>query len=206
LLGLGGLAALGCGGETEGSPMTGVPWHMWGNEQTLNLAGDAGTPVSKTTSQLVKVAYGRPETWRAIFVANLLDIQGANLAGTFIAIDYTLIVGVGRASQSIKSFVHFTFDPAAGPPFYVLPAQRWAGSGLEPARTAGGVQREVDQFVAQDIQCSADVTFQVGGGTPYTAVVSVAAFLAPNAHVRPEWFNSLPNDYTRFRGRENGGL
>jgi len=207
LLGLGGIAALGCGGETEGgAEVTGTPWHMWGTEQTVNLAGSAGTPVVTSSQQLARISYGRPDSWRAVFVANLLDIQGANLAGTLVTVDYTLVIGIGRASSTLKSFVHFTFDPAGAPPFYVLPAQRWAGSGLEPARTAGATPRQVNEFVAQNIQCSADVTLQVGGGTPYTAVVSVSAYFAPNVHVRPEWFREGdPHNVKKYRGGEHDG-
>jgi len=176
------------------------PWHMWGTSQTLNLSAAATLqPPSPVTQQLARVSYARPETWRFIFWAQILQSSIAG-AGGGINVSFDLITGLGRSQVKIPAFVEFGF-PIIGTPA-TDNVQKWTTLAKEPPRFSGDTaERMTELFVSQDIQCSARVTFFAASLT--TAQIEIGCGFAPNVHVRPEWFGPPGK---QFRAGENGGM
>jgi hypothetical protein len=85
---------------------------MWGNSQLVETSMSV-VPILKSTSQLARIAYGRPETWNFFFIVNLVDNNMPAEPG-FLTIDYNLTIGIGRAQNTIKSFEQFEFYWAPG--------------------------------------------------------------------------------------------
>jgi len=180
------------------------PWHLWGNVQTVNLqvVGSAN-PVQNTSSQLARIKYKRPDSWRFFMKATLLNVTGAVLSGVNITVAYQVSFGTGRAVTTLDQFVFFEFDPVVGPPIFPLPQTKWASSAIEPARVGAtsAVERRMDVIPADSIQCNAICSLQAGDATAYTATLEVTAFFAPLQHVRPEWFEKVGT----FNGQEDKG-
>lgn len=196
---------LGCGGRTEGSdddlkiqhPQTVTPpWHLWGQESTLQVVTNSATPVVNQSAQLARVKYNRPDSWRFLFTATLESLVDPVPAGAFIFVDFALQIGVGLTVKKIERFCRFTFDPP-----YTLPDRRWTGAGLEPSRGVGApAQRFIDVITAEAIQCDATVSVQAGSGAGSTAVINLSAFFAPATHIRPDWYG-----HAEFPGGERQG-
>lgn len=161
------------------------PWKMWGNEFTVLTTG------ATQTGQLGKITYKRPETWRFLFVVKWLD----NIPNTdFISVRYRLTTGVGLVSTTLDPFTIIRVDGPATRNQMV-----WQSTVRQPSfeAGAGGIVPGLttDQFVAQDIQCDADII----EGLSVPIHVTISAFFAPNVHVRPDWF------LRKFNGGEIGG-
>lgn len=181
------------------------PWHMWGNTQTVQLQANSVTPVSAASPQLARINYKRPDSWRFFMAATLLDVQGPVLAGSLVTVAFSVTLGVGRSQSTIPQFVFFEFDPAGGAPFYTLPALKWTNASLEPVRVgttppAFSTSR-IDVIPADSIQCTAICTLQAGSAAAYRATLEVAAYFAPQTHVRPDWYTEVGH----FNGNEDGG-
>lgn len=148
-----------------------APWHMWGTSETV-IALSGGV---KTSQQLARVNYGRPDTFRFIVYMSVpagLTVGAANAT-------FNCTLGVGRSSITIVlASLSITAPAIAGK--YALATTMYT-PGIEPVGTTAAPVT-TDFIVAQDIQCAADVSGT--GGSP----VTVAAFFAPNVHIRPEWF------------------
>lgn len=147
------------------------------------MTSSSATPVVQQSAQLARVKYKRPDSWRFFVTATLLDLQDPVPAGALVVVDFSIQIGVGLTVKKIDSFVHFTFEPP-----YVLPVRKWAGSGLEPARTPGATQQIISILPAEAIQCDATCTLQAGSGAGSTAVLNLSAFFAPETHIRPDWY------------------
>jgi hypothetical protein len=66
----------------------------------------------------------------------------------------------------------------------------------------------IDQFPAEEIQCSARVFAYENGGGPVVGSnvdVQVEAYFAPLNHLRPEWYTDKRGNGERYRGQEDGG-
>jgi hypothetical protein len=201
-----------CGGEVEGGDfdptdggdaVTGTPWLMWGNTQTLTLSsvGPSTPAIPIATQQLLQVFYKRPESWHFFCSAKLISVTPAAPAGGIIQLDYLMQFGVGRSTIVIPNFVHFEWDPNTD-----VTQQRWTAVAKGPVRFNGDTTPNLtDEFTAQSIQAQANLTYvQLPG--PYQAVVEVAMHVAPKAHVRPDWFRSNdPHNVKKFRGSETEG-
>jgi hypothetical protein len=172
-----------------------TPWHMWGNKKTVNatLSSLLGAAVV-TTEQLANVQAKRPDTWRFFLVAQLNSMVPAVAPGIDqISVDFDLTFGLGLATQVIPGFAHFEFDPSTD-----IGRQIWTCAALGPKRTATDVaSNQTTEIVAQTIQCNARL--QLNGAILGVAQLEVAAFFAPNVHVRPDWFLG------QFDGNETGG-
>jgi hypothetical protein len=181
------------------------PWHLWGNtQQVIVTAGTPTVPATVQSGQLAKVSYKRPETWHWFFAARIIsadDSGGAEIQQ--VTINWNLTLGLGRAAQPIRVFDHFAFlwGPVAVAPGLTIYSNTTKGPLKFQLDTGPNV---IDNFVAQDIQCQADIVYQ-SSTTVRTAIVEVSAFFAPQTHVRPDWYQDERVPEVQFGGSETGG-
>jgi hypothetical protein len=194
-----------------------VPWHLWGGAEVLEL--NVGAAVASV--QMAKVSYGRPESWRFLFTARMLSAPTNGSAVEHVILDFDVTVGIGRYSTTLgredvpvpsptnaeetRGFARFHFIRSE-PNFPSRYA--WLTTGWSPiADSVDGVAvpRVTDVIVAQDIQCRVRAGAFAGSGTPVPLKVQVAAYFAPNVHIRPDWLADA-DEQTRFRGNEVGGM
>lgn len=199
------LWAIACGGLEEPLPedcTMPAPWHLWGNSQTIQLIGNAGTQTD-SKQQLVKVSYGRPETFEFLFFARVLSIA-PNVAATGINVYFDVTVGLGRASTTIEGFERFQFSWLAGAGLVnqlyrtdsvIVPYRSQYSSAVDPYPD---VPNTIDHLVAQDINCQVRTTMAPAAGEVID--LEVAAYFCPRSHVRPEWIKG------EFPGGEDRGL
>lgn len=196
---------LGCGGRTEEDVVTLAnnlpPWHMWGNGQTV-VVNHAVAILITQTSQLARISYGRPESWRFFFAAKILDSSTDNAgvpdAGQ-LQVAWRLQIGLGRAQHTIDNFANFIFTWVA--PTNPVGLQKYTSQVDTPLLSdiVATSAQTIDTIVAQDIQLSADLDF-TGGAVPVkTLTVELDCFFSPISHVRPEWYRC------DFRGNEDHG-
>lgn len=203
-----------------GNPMP--PWHMWGNSQVVRttMTGGIFTGGAAATVQLAKIQYRRPETWRFVFFSRIIEATAINPDENII-VDFDVIVGVGRTNftlgplvaptpglmfsqpQRTRGFVRHWYVSGAGPLFLYGELYKWSSHGLSPPVNDQDAftQRANDLLTAQDIQVNARVGGVSEFGSNNPVVIEVGCFFAPNAHVRPDWFN----DVNQFLGGETGG-
>lgn len=187
------------------------PWHLWGNTQRLTLQPYAvGNPPIINQQTLLRVRYGRPETWRFLFAFEIVAGGSATVGAeqATVAVEYQLIVGIGRSMIKIRGFLEQTID--------------WSG-GFQPRRNqlvfqtatlaqpsipfpANPVERTViDQFVAQDITLEVFAHYFTDVAAPVPAEIEVHGQVAPNTHVRPDWYQIGKPAAQQFPGGEVGG-
>jgi hypothetical protein len=203
-----------------GNPMP--PWHMWGNSQIVRttMTGGIFTGGTASTIQLAKMQYRRPETWRFVFFSRLIEAT-AIAQGENIIVDFDVTVGVGRTSftlgpnvtptpglmfsqpQRTRGFCRHWYVSGVAPLFLFGELYKWTTNGLSPPvdDQDAFTPRATDLLTAQDIQVKARVGAVSEAGSNNPVVVEVGCFFAPNAHVRPDWFN----DANQFLGGETGG-
>ena len=193
----------GCGGETEGgADVTGTPWHMWGNSQTLTLnnATPLTGPLLTQNTQLLQVMYARPESWTFVCEATLLDASLGPPAGNLQAA-FEIQIGMGRNTIVLPNFCVFRWDPSTD-----VGVQRYCTTAVGPLRFAGDTSPNlIESFAAQNIQSRVNVTWSSGGVS--VAHLEVSMQVAPRTHIRPEWFqDSDPHNVKKYRGGEQQGL
>jgi hypothetical protein len=188
-----------------------APWHLWGNSQQLtSVIGGIGLTTA-ASGQLVRINYGRPETWRFLFGLTVDKPPAATFAGTIdLFARFDLIVGIGRSVYQTfdhggDSFCNFRISDTAA---NLVGRTLWTCVTRPPFPIDGvAFQPPTDTIVAQDLQCSCRLQSAAGitpvAGQPITATVH--AYFAPNVHIRPEWFSDMHGDEGRFRGAEQGG-
>lgn len=173
---------------------------MWGSDAQVRASALAlTTGEEQTTPQLARIDYGRPETWSFFFFAHLLS-------STFTTgrydIRFDLLLGSGRTAVSIPSFCLMQiFSNDAGPNFgrrYTKSVRAPAYNNQPPDDTVGPL---IEDFSAQSINCVARVQ-ATSELDDMVGQLTIAAWFAPRAHIRPEWFR--PNE--KFRGGEDNGL
>ncbi len=99
------------------------PWHLWGNSQQITTLVQNPSAIlaarTSTGGQLVKIAYGRPETWHWLFAVRF--ISGPQSVGVDssaqIAVYFNLSVGIGRAAIQIAHDPNQPAPPARGGAF-----------------------------------------------------------------------------------------
>jgi hypothetical protein len=200
---------------------------MWGNTQVISGSDVLNVNTAGITTQLVKASYLRPETWKWVFAARLLEASQAQAGEQhIITVDFNLTIGIGRAAITMNSFEQYIWrwGLAGNTDQAPIGFDKWSTQTLgrvrldtsetggadpwqtNPAATAtqynGGigtrsVSNVIDRIVAQDINLQAVVTFATSGSLE--GKVEVSAQFAPTTHVRPEWF------LDRFPGGEHGG-
>lgn len=194
--------ASGCADATDATDVTAEtggdvePWKMWGNTQIIELVKDVVGSPDIQTAQLVRIAYGRPETWKFFFHMKVLESSNPGGAGV-TQVRYNLTTGIGRSQSTIDDFELFMIGtlPFVGNEIY----SSTVNGGLRtPTDTAPNI---ISEIVAQDVQLNARVLL-TGPAAPGTRVtVAVSAYFAPATHIRPEWFEAVGV----FNGEENRG-
>jgi hypothetical protein len=170
---------------------------MWGNSQSLLIDVLPDTTASTVVnSQLIRIAYARPETWHFLFGVSIDECSGTvGNPGVFQA-RFNLTIGIGRSQITVPNFRLFLTQtlPSSG-------QQWWSTTGLETLPQFTPDENEViHEIVGQDIQLNVDAILagEVAAGTRLRCTVS--AFFSPKTHVRPEWFKG-----GTFNGEENAG-
>lgn len=156
------------------------PWHMWGSTQVISCstAGGVGT-VSST--QLVRINYGRPEAWR--FLAHVALPAGTPAAAS-ITVNFKAIMGIGRASVTLSPLAQFT--PGAS---LAIGASSWQTRSFQPNFDGTLTTANPDDaMVAQDVQAWAEMTANVSA---LNVPVQVSLMFAPNVHVRSDWYKGI---------------
>ena len=197
--------------------MVGSPWLMWGSAQQVVIS--AGGPVQ--SGQMVRINYGRPETWRFFFGAELLSVSAPPAADCKLQVAFNVIPGIGRSSFDTTNtsnlltppgqlaFAFFQFlIPAGTQPLGSIVTKRWTSAVRAPKMDDDDttIAPLLETLVAQDLQVAARVS-QSTGGPNITAQFQLTAFFAPNVHIRPEWsMDGDPRNQLRYRGGEQNGL
>jgi len=188
-----------------------APWQMWGSAVRLPIE-TTGLSIGRATEQIARVNYRRPDTWRFLLAARLLEAVNANPVVATLTIDYVVVPGVGRALVEIDdrnaltpanhpAFCRFVYSFVGGPGAVLPIGQlKWTTATRSPLLddTDPASSIELHHFVAQDIQCTARLMLD-SRPSPSSAVVELHAFFAPAVHIRPDWASE---DY---RGGETGG-
>lgn len=189
------------------------PWLLWGNLQVQSVLplGGGAVPLVATSSQMCKVAYGRPETWNWFFSAKLLsgpDTGGVGQHGS-LTVHWDLILGVGRSAVVVPDFDLFAFHWDDGAPFPTN-QQIWSTQTTSPPKVFNNPGPStgpaiVDTIAAQDIQLTARCFAQeLAIVVQLPIVVELQAHFAPRSHTRPDWFIDGPRNEV-FAGSETGG-
>lgn len=212
------------------------PWQQWGASQVMRtnvVAGVVG-PIQVQSNQLVKIAYGRPESWNFWFGARL--ISGPNgVPGSFTRAEvyFDLTTGLGRSA--FKSFVgtpttaqwsgggfeRYAFEweataptgreiwttEALAPNRYfrnVPPLTNTTGNAVPPEESASPIRTVVGQNIQVDARIFA-ISPAPGSPTVGQPVeIEVTAYFAPVSHVRPDWFRLDGPLDVQFPGAEVG--
>jgi len=189
---------------------------MWGSKVDVELHNP--DPVvgmqNRTSRQLLRVNYKRPEHWRFWVGARLVDgtvhALGATDFEMEVAVDF--ILGVGRTNMTTQlshpaavfegAFISWKFAvPNGQKPGQQLYNERYTTTGYSRGRLAATDPKQpIEQLVAQDIQAVATVVILTAEPL-YWVKAEITAFVTPNVHLRPEWYD----DDHRFRGDETGG-
>lgn len=180
------------------------PWHMWGTLQDSQLNGVAAVSSDVQLPQLVRVNYGRPETWTFLLWVQL----NSATADVPVAVnfDFNFLIGLGRAPATIVPFKRVVFpiaDTTAANINAVHPfrfATRVQVPLLDPT---DAVPNLVEWFPAQDIQIGARATSTGSIGAGNILRFQMGAWVAPRSHMRPDWFNE--DNTQQFRGEEQAG-
>jgi hypothetical protein len=191
-----------------------TPWHLWGNSSVLDLSIGAGGSRQVVGTQLARANYKRPENFRFFFGGRLLDGIAGVGAATEVYAFFDLKLGVGRSvfdtlNPSFVNFRSFCTMHWRVPAGVIPGAQpdnvKWTTTALAtPLDDATPTVRPLLQLIpAQDIQVEARMFIDLAP-SPVTVRAELTAFLAPNVHVRPDWFRDTP-DNVCFRGAETGG-
>jgi len=199
------------------------PWQMWGNTQIVVAPANLFTNPNVHEQQitLLRVQYNRPETWRFLFSARILQAQDAEPTfQSHLSLWFELFTGIGRSAIKI--------------PFWVgLPEYVWIGGGggaaplnlVEWTNVAAGSQESfsltsapdgtqisqttapvfTDTIVGQDMTVVAHVNYTTDRPDATPAQVEVSGQFAPNVHVRPDWFQLDSSPGEQFAGGEVKG-
>lgn len=211
-----------------GKPQANVPpWHLWGNSAIISVPPSSlfVDDVNRTfvASTIVRVQYGRPETWH--FQYGVSIVSGPTMPPTITAqpqVFFQLITGVGRGVMR-RTLNGPIFDPlgyGGGPTpapcpigngFWInaIPSgmefdeQERDGAGL-PVGNRTAVTVPTDHFVADFISVEATANFVVSLPAPINLepiVIELNCQVAPKTHIRPDWYADPPG----FDGGEEGG-
>lgn len=183
--------------------MTSIPpWHLWGDSKLLEpVSGGIALSPTSASNQIVRVGYGRPETWRFLFAAQILGgsgTGGAPVSPGALVVTWDIITGVGRQSVKLPSFERYNFQWVG-----LTSVTKYSTDVIGPVRDDSVApivdnNNRIELLSGQDIQVSATAvlsTVAVGDKVQ----VQVFAFFTPNVHVRPEWHD------LRFPGAETEG-
>jgi hypothetical protein len=174
---------------------------MWGDGKLLRVDSVAGLtgPTPFASSQIVRIAYARPETWRWFFSSTI--INGNVAAGASLVVVYKATFGVGR-SQNTVNLARFVFTWPGNTP---IGAQKFTNNVNGPAHDDGDptAPNVVNTIVAQDIQLQVEAQL-LSAVAADNVEVDIEAFFSPQTHIRPEWYRMREPD-AQSPGGETGG-
>ncbi len=175
-----------------------APWIMWGSDQGLSISDPGGGGGErKTTGQLARIDYARPESWNFWFYLNVLTDPGL---GSTVVVDFELQLGLGRSSLVIQKFCTFDVNQGTPPGFpYQIYATQFIGPPRSELEITDGKDNLITEFTAQSINCVARAQL-INAIGPGSCDIVVACWFSPKVHVRPEWFKD-----GSFSGGENAG-
>lgn len=173
------------------------PWHLWGNTQLLTTTIQDSSLATRTATpgNLVRIGYKRPETWRWLLAAKLVDGPDATaVEQTQVEVAFDLIVGIGRAAVLLqpqgvptqdKAFEQYFFQWGGGPALlFPRGVQIYTSQVLAPNRVlrtnppfpnqdgfpvAGAFvtgPSVIDHIVAQDLQLNCRIIALAPPGAP----------------------------------------
>lgn len=173
-----------------------VPWHMWGDSKVLEVPSSSGAQGQGTSTQIVRINYKRPETWRFVFVAELLGANKPLATGGSLIVTFPTTLGVGRSSVTLPLGT-MTFTLGAGA---VTPRIKYLTQDQGPpvSDAAAAIENLTTTIVSEDIQVGGQAVF-ADNTSGESLKVRLSAFFAPNAHIRPEWY------LKQFSGNETDG-
>lgn len=160
---------------------------MWGNSQPIEFqaigTGTEGDTEIPAATQFLRIDYGRPETWRFLFFAQITNWAVQSEIAT-LDVFFDLTPGLGRAQSTIQGFEHYVFAaPAVG---QIL----WSTSVNGPVRDPAAVDQtnRIELIPAQSITLGARLVVGALNANDLVQVI-VSAYFSPNTHVRPEWYS-----------------
>lgn len=209
------------GGLSVPSPRaTTPPWHLWGNTQQIVVPADLFTNPNQHEQQitLCRVEYGRPETWRWLLSARLLRAPNTAVGQQANAsVWFEVLAGLGRANLRIPFFVTFplgSWNGGAAPPLnlvsWTTKAQHslttFSSDSTGPPPVTWTTTDLTDLIVADHLTIVAHAVFNTDIPPPVQPIiVEVNGLLAPNSHVRPDWYMQDVHEAEQFPGGETGG-
>jgi hypothetical protein len=190
-----------------------APWHMWGTSETVTVPHPSSSGAQYVqTVQVAKISYRRPETWRFLFGAHIIQAPDAGANPVHIYVDFDVWTGVGRSRillseyqrQTGWGFCHLDFQYAT-PGANQVGRTKWAMSvpSLPLDDSAPTVLQEISLIPGQDLQVQARVATLAVDAQDAPTVLEIHGYFAPNVHVRPDWIH--PDDSRQFTGNETGG-
>jgi hypothetical protein len=197
------------------------PWQMWGNTQVVAVEPNAFTNpnANDKPTTLLRVNYNRPETWRFLFAARILNAPAAGPGEQGnLSVWFELYTGIGRSAIRLPFFVTLPGWTWLGGPTAAPNDIRWTTKALtsDVALTVtsdpAGVELSTsivpvfsELIVGQDMTVVAHPTFttNIPGAVP--ANIEVSGQFAPNTHVRPDWFQVDATAGEQFPGGEIKG-
>ncbi len=193
------------------------PWHLWGNTQVFDVRASAFTnPNANDNNQtMVRIAYGRPETWRFLLAYKILAAPSAPVNQANISVWFEMITGHGRAAVRLPFWATMQSSDWSGgsPPLNLMIfTTRASGDSAQSivnldnggTQIFGTASLPSDQVVGQDITVKANMSFTTDLPLPQTAKVEVSCLFAPNSHVRPDWYRIDEPEAVQFPGGEVG--
>lgn len=167
------------------------PWHLWGHDLACIVQANAAGSFAATSQQLVRVDYGRPETWFFIFAALFNQQDTTNV--TSVDVFFDLNLGTGRSVIVLPGFEHYTFLTAQ------VGQQIYSTQVVSPKRNAGETVPNIIQTLSAESINVVARALLVATGPTAPINMAVSAMFTPSTHVRPEWYES------RFPGGEDEG-
>lgn len=165
------------------------PWLMWGDSKQVEFTAPANSEgeILPPTGQIIRIDYGRPETWRFLLFAQLLDLS---ITSEIMEIDvyFDVLPGLGRVQNLLRDFEHFHF-----PSPLALYQQIWSTSVVGPLRVPDDDRalNRVELLTFQSISVNARVELAEGVNAGDHVVVECSAYFSPNVHIRPEWQSGM---------------
>lgn len=176
------------------------PWLLWGDSVQFSMVappgGTEGTTFFPPPGQIIRIDYGRPETWTFLFLCqvNTWNVQAEGV-GVSIFVDVT--PGLGRVQNTLFGFQRFDFAPPIKPG-----QQLWSSTAVGPVRNAddtlGANVIRTLTFESLTVGARASVNSSLNAGDQIQ--LELSCYWSPNSHIRPEWFEGM------YPGGENETL
>jgi len=183
------------------------PWHLWGQSKQLIVTSGGVVTTPRTSGQIARVGYKRPDTWSFLLAAVIVGAQGPGgspVSPGNLSVQFDVTVGIGLSQITLAPFGRPLVFQWAGVP--TIGTQKWFTVAQSPVindQDATPQTVQSNTLAAQSIQCQATCILQTPtNGDQLT--VDVSAYFAPRTHIRPDWFDLDDPQRPPF-GTERGG-